>query len=90
MMTNLSNTWPGTDEVGDDGEMGAPLLAAHAQWLSSAVAALKIAYNVLGTDIIPSVSRYARPRGAVCGADTFLCFNLSVSEQLFRQERGEI
>jgi hypothetical protein len=54
-MTNLSNAWPGTDEVGDTGEMGAPLLAADAQRPQSAAAVLKIANIVLGSNIIPYV-----------------------------------
>ena len=77
-MTNLSNAWPGTDEVGDTGEMGAPLLAAAAQRPQSAAAVLKIANIVLGSNIIPYVCP-ARPRGGVCGRVLcFLCFNLRV------------
>jgi hypothetical protein len=56
MMTNLSNACPGTDEVGDNGEMGAPLLAADALWPQSATVVLKIALIDFRSNNIPFAS----------------------------------
>lgn len=90
MMTNLSNACPGTDEVGDTGEMGAPLLAADAPLPQSAIVVLKIAHIDFRSNNIPNASFYFGARGVVCGRmQRFLCFNLRVSEPSFRQDRGK-
>jgi hypothetical protein len=60
MMTNLSNAWPWTEDVGDTGEMGAPLLAAYASclWPQLQRTMLKIDDNTLpfpGQNNIPKL-----------------------------------